>query len=338
MSTARPAAVDSACGVALGVLVGEHGSPGLEHGTRDEVLGGDHLEGVALTRELAVEDCRDLGVDLGDALVHDGVSRSERSCSLLAAGVGRPAPCGTGWRTCCVSTARDSSSGHAHTHRVRGDRGPGGRPEVEWCTSLPVVVHHPVLVPRGLSDTSGDVAQTPSRRGDRCPRSPDDARVVHAHDDVPGTPGTTARLRVKRERSTPLGSRPKITQTYFHGLDAKEGHLVPVWRDQTVITANPFRNHFHLTSGLEVIDWFSSLRQRCPGLQNDSGPDDGADHLSGRRGALTMRGNQVCGDGRGPGLRPRRVQRRRSGQQLGRVWRGRRGHRRHRCRDADPDV
>ncbi len=85
------AAVVALAGVALGVLVGEHGALSLEHGPRDEVLGGDHLEGVALTRELAVEDCRDLGVDLGDALVHDGVLvQSGHVLSLQRGSVGLP--------------------------------------------------------------------------------------------------------------------------------------------------------------------------------------------------------------------------------------------------------
>ena len=47
------AAVVAAAGVALGVLVGEHGTLRLEHGARHEVLARDHLEVVALAAELA---------------------------------------------------------------------------------------------------------------------------------------------------------------------------------------------------------------------------------------------------------------------------------------------
>lgn len=60
------AAVVALARVALGVLVGEDGALGLEHGTRHEVLGRDHLEGVALTAELLLQDGGDLGVDLGE--------------------------------------------------------------------------------------------------------------------------------------------------------------------------------------------------------------------------------------------------------------------------------
>src|SRR5690606_26099300 len=67
------AAVVPTARVALGVLVGEHGALRLQDGARDEVLGRDHLEGVALARELAVEDGRDLGVELGERGVEDVV-------------------------------------------------------------------------------------------------------------------------------------------------------------------------------------------------------------------------------------------------------------------------
>ena len=60
------AAVVAASGVALGVLVGQDRTLGLEHGARDEVLARDHLEGVALPAELLLECGGDLGVDLGE--------------------------------------------------------------------------------------------------------------------------------------------------------------------------------------------------------------------------------------------------------------------------------
>ena len=58
------AAVVAAAGVALGVLVGEHGALRLEHGAGHEVLARDHLERVALAAELVLEHRGDLGVDL----------------------------------------------------------------------------------------------------------------------------------------------------------------------------------------------------------------------------------------------------------------------------------
>ena len=60
------AAVIAPAGIALRVLVGEHGAGGVQHGLRDEVLGRDHLERALLARELAVQDLRDLGVHLGE--------------------------------------------------------------------------------------------------------------------------------------------------------------------------------------------------------------------------------------------------------------------------------
>ena len=57
------AAVVALARVALGVLVRQDGALRLEHGARDEVLGRDHLEGVALAAELLLEHLGDLGVD-----------------------------------------------------------------------------------------------------------------------------------------------------------------------------------------------------------------------------------------------------------------------------------
>src|SRR5690606_9879295 len=56
------AAVVALARVALGVLVGEHRADGLHHLSRDEVLGGDELEPVALTSELAVDELEELPV------------------------------------------------------------------------------------------------------------------------------------------------------------------------------------------------------------------------------------------------------------------------------------
>ena len=60
------AAVVTAAGVALGVLVGQHRAGRVEHRLRDEVLRGDHLQRVLLAGELAVEHLGDLGVDVGE--------------------------------------------------------------------------------------------------------------------------------------------------------------------------------------------------------------------------------------------------------------------------------
>ena len=51
-------------GIALGVLVGEHGAGCVEHRLGHEVLGGDHLQRALLAGELAVEHPRDVGIDL----------------------------------------------------------------------------------------------------------------------------------------------------------------------------------------------------------------------------------------------------------------------------------
>ena len=63
------AAVVATTGIALGVLVGEHGALRLEHGARNEVLARDHLEGAALAAEFLLERGGDLGVDLGEGEV-----------------------------------------------------------------------------------------------------------------------------------------------------------------------------------------------------------------------------------------------------------------------------
>ena len=59
------AAVVAVAGIALRVLVGEHGAGGLEHGARDEVLRRDQLDLVLLASELAADDAGELGIALG---------------------------------------------------------------------------------------------------------------------------------------------------------------------------------------------------------------------------------------------------------------------------------
>ena len=56
------AAVVPLAGHALGVLVVEPGAERLEHRDGREVLRGDELEGLLLTLQLEVEECRDLRV------------------------------------------------------------------------------------------------------------------------------------------------------------------------------------------------------------------------------------------------------------------------------------
>ena len=53
--------------IALGVLVRRHAADGLEHRRPREVLGRDQLDLAALALELAPEERRDLGIDLGEA-------------------------------------------------------------------------------------------------------------------------------------------------------------------------------------------------------------------------------------------------------------------------------
>ena len=71
------AAVVAVAGIALGVLVGEHGAGGLEHGARDEVLGRDQLDLVLLAFELAADDAGDLGIALGQAGGEEGRRRRQ---------------------------------------------------------------------------------------------------------------------------------------------------------------------------------------------------------------------------------------------------------------------
>jgi hypothetical protein len=68
------AAVVALAGVALGVLVRQHGALRLEHRLGHEVLAGDHLQRALLALELARENLRDLGIHLGERAV-EGVRR-----------------------------------------------------------------------------------------------------------------------------------------------------------------------------------------------------------------------------------------------------------------------
>ena len=61
------AAVVAAARIALRVLVGHHRALRLEHGARDDVLGGDQLDLVALAAELQLDGAGDLGIAVGEA-------------------------------------------------------------------------------------------------------------------------------------------------------------------------------------------------------------------------------------------------------------------------------
>ena len=70
----RPAAaVVAVARKALCVLVGERGPNGLHHRERDEVLGGDELDGVALSRELVADGGGKLGVGGAQVLEVHGI-------------------------------------------------------------------------------------------------------------------------------------------------------------------------------------------------------------------------------------------------------------------------
>ncbi len=56
------AAVVALAGIAFGVLVGEDGSGGLQHGAADEVFGGDHLEAFVLADDFVFDLCGDLRI------------------------------------------------------------------------------------------------------------------------------------------------------------------------------------------------------------------------------------------------------------------------------------
>ncbi len=63
-------------GHALGVLVVEPGAERLEHRDGREVLRGDQLEGLLLTLQLEVEECRDLGVGGAQRRLFDEIPRA----------------------------------------------------------------------------------------------------------------------------------------------------------------------------------------------------------------------------------------------------------------------
>jgi hypothetical protein len=74
------AAVVALAGIALGVLVGQHRSGGLQHRAADDVLGGDQLDLLALAGELAADGGGELGVALGEARGEEGVRSDGRPC------------------------------------------------------------------------------------------------------------------------------------------------------------------------------------------------------------------------------------------------------------------
>jgi hypothetical protein len=85
------AAVVALAGIALGVLVREHRALTLEHRLGHEVLGRDHLEGVLLPAELALDRLGDLGVDVRQRAVEVvGLELGHASERITASGT---APC-----------------------------------------------------------------------------------------------------------------------------------------------------------------------------------------------------------------------------------------------------
>ena len=67
---ALAAAVVALAGIALGVLVGEHGTGGGHHGLADKVLGGDKLDILALAVVLRLHGLADLRVLRGNKVQH----------------------------------------------------------------------------------------------------------------------------------------------------------------------------------------------------------------------------------------------------------------------------
>ena len=68
------AAVVAAARVAFGVLVGQHRTLRLQDGAGDEVLAGDHFQGVALAGQLAVHRLGDGRVEVAQGLVADVIT------------------------------------------------------------------------------------------------------------------------------------------------------------------------------------------------------------------------------------------------------------------------
>ena len=74
-------AVVTPSGQPLGVLVGQHAALSLQHRARDEVLRGDHLQGVPLPAEFLAQQLGDIGVDFGERGGHYG-----RGCTGFGCG------------------------------------------------------------------------------------------------------------------------------------------------------------------------------------------------------------------------------------------------------------
>ena len=134
------AAVVAAAGVALGVLVREHGALRLQHRDGNEVLARDHLEVVALATELELEHLGDLGIDLGEGGIEDGLGqdwllmtvRTKRGCCLV-----RLAPRGirTGPGERSVRASRSPMVIHLNASR-------DARKHSNGCPAGCIVAHH----------------------------------------------------------------------------------------------------------------------------------------------------------------------------------------------------
>ena len=173
------AAVVAAARVALRVLVGQDRALALQDGPGNEVLRGDHLQGLALAGELTGEDLGDVGVELGQRLVQgrgDGL-RGHVSPQVWGA---RCAVAGGCARTGGRSVAQAGDPGVVFVPLPGGDP-PGasrdGHTLSRWGGAVP---------PRGESPASG--------------------RAV----SPPGSPGRTSRPGRRRRRSRPgPGASPR---------------------------------------------------------------------------------------------------------------------------------
>ncbi len=86
-------AVVAGCGIALGVFVGQYGAHGLHHLVAHEVLGGDQLDTVRLTRALVGDQIENAGVSFHKICY--GLTISVSSCTRLVSSSGRGISCRT---------------------------------------------------------------------------------------------------------------------------------------------------------------------------------------------------------------------------------------------------
>ena len=95
------AAVIAPARIPFRVFVGHHRALRLEHGTRDDVLGGDELDLVALAAEFEVDGAGDVRIGVGEsgrkeAVRHMRLRRLDRAHLILVDGLGKPR-CASAW-------------------------------------------------------------------------------------------------------------------------------------------------------------------------------------------------------------------------------------------------